>query len=151
MMPSESFRELTVWGVGLATSFGIWCALARNKRKIRREAFAPGEQIHPIADRRCVVRALAPSPSLLCGTRCRRVRLAEIREIRAHQPHIGRHAITESRVRDQRENHVHHVVGEAAAVEGGKAEGGGRVQFVRQDRWAEAREELRSVGRWVGR
>ena len=30
---------------------------------------APGEQIHPIADRRCVVRALTPSLSLLCGTR----------------------------------------------------------------------------------
>ena len=120
-------------------------------RKIRREAFTPGEQIHPIADRRCVVRALTPSPSLLRGTRRRNVRLAEIGKIRAHQPHIGHHPIAESRVRDQRENHVHHVVAEAAAVEGGKAEGGGRVQFVRQDRWAEAREELRSVGGWVGR
>ena len=74
------------------------------------------------------------------------MRLAEIGKIRAHQPLIGRHPIAESRVRDQRENHVHHVVGEAAAVEGGKGEGGGRVQFVRKDRWAEAREELRSVG-----
>ena len=108
-------------------------------------------EIHPIVDRRCVVRALTPSPSLLCGTRRRRVRLAEIGKIRAHQPHIGRHPIAEGRVRDQRENHVHHVVAEAAAVEGGKAERGGRVQFIRQDRWAEAREELRSVGGWVGR
>ena len=83
---------------------------------------AAGEQIHPIADRRCVVRALTPSPSLLRGTRRRRVRLAEIGKIRAHQPHIGRHPIAEGRVRDQRENHVHHVVAEAAAVEGGKAE-----------------------------
>jgi len=91
-------------------------------RKIRREAFAPGEQIHPIADRRCVVRALTPSLSLLCGTRGRRVRLAEIRKIRARQAYIGRHPIAESSVRDQGENHVHHVVAEAAAVEGGKAE-----------------------------
>ena len=83
---------------------------------------AAGEQIHPIADRHCVVRALTPSPSLLCGTRRRRVRLAEIGKIRAHQLHIGRHPIAEGRVRDQRENHVHHVVAEAAAVEGGKAE-----------------------------
>ena len=29
-------------------------------RKIRSEAFAPGEQIHPISDRRCVVGALTP-------------------------------------------------------------------------------------------
>ena len=63
-----------------------------------------------------------PAPSLLCGTRRRRMRLAEIRKIWAHQPNIGRHPIAESRVRDQRENHVHHVVAEAAAVEGGKAE-----------------------------
>jgi hypothetical protein len=102
--------------------------------QIRREAFAPGdgdggdslratgEQIHPIADRRCVVRALTPSPSLLRGTRRRNVRLAEIGKIRAHQPHIGRHPIAEGRVRGQRENHVHHVVAEAAAVEGGEAE-----------------------------
>src|SRR5580700_11307256 len=73
-------------------------------------------------DRRCVVRALTPSPSLLCGTRRRRVRLAEIGKIRTHQLHIGRHPIAEGRVRYQRENHVHHVVAEAAAVEGGKAE-----------------------------
>jgi hypothetical protein len=71
---------------------------------------------------RCVVRALTPSPSLLGGTRRRNVRLAEIGKIRAHQPHIGRHPIAEGRVRGQRENHVHHVVAEAAAVEGGKAE-----------------------------
>ena len=83
---------------------------------------AAGKQIHPIADRRCVVRALTPSPSLLRGTRRRNVRLAEIGKIRAHQPHIGRHPIAEGRVRGQRENHVHHVVAEAAAVEGGKAE-----------------------------
>ena len=83
---------------------------------------AAGEQIHPIADRRCVVRALTPSPSLLRGTRRRNVRLAEIGKIRAHQPHIGRHPIAEGRIRDQRENHVHHVVAETAAVEGGKAE-----------------------------
>ena len=83
---------------------------------------AAGEQIHPIADRRCVVRALTPSPSLLRGTRRRNVRLAEIGKIRAHQPHIGRHPIAEGRVRGQRENHVHRVVAEAAAVEGGKAE-----------------------------
>lgn len=70
----------------------------------------------------CVVRALTPSPSLLRGTRRRNVRLAEIGKIRAHQPHIGRHPIAEGRVRGQRENHVHHVVAEAAAVEGGKAE-----------------------------
>jgi hypothetical protein len=63
-----------------------------------------------------------PPPSLLCGTRRRRVRLAEIGKVRAHQPHIGRHPIAEGRVRDQRENHVHHVVAEAAAVEGGEAE-----------------------------
>src|SRR4029077_5927320 len=63
-----------------------------------------------------------PSPSLLCGPRRRRVRLAEIGKIRAHQLHIGRHPIAEGRVRDQRENHIHHVVAEAAAVEGGKAE-----------------------------
>ena len=60
--------------------------------------------------------------SLLRGTRGRRMRLAEIGKIRAHQPHIGRHPIAEGRVRGQRENHVHHVVAEAAAVEGGKAE-----------------------------
>ena len=60
--------------------------------------------------------------SLLRGTRRRSMRLAEIGKIRAHQPHIGRHPIAEGRVRDQRENHVHHVVAEAAAVEGGKAE-----------------------------
>jgi integrase/recombinase XerD len=71
---------------------------------------------------RDVVRALTPSPSMLCGTRRRRVRLAEIGKIRSHQPHIGRHPIAEGRVRDQRENHVHHVVAEAAAVEGGKGE-----------------------------
>ena len=75
-----------------------------------------------IADRRCVVRALTPSPSLLRGTRRRNVRLAEIGKIRAHEPHIGRHPIAEGRVRGQRENHVHRVVAEAAAVEGGKAE-----------------------------
>src|SRR4029077_13062736 len=103
------------------------------------------------ADRRCVVRALTPSPSLLRGTRRRNVRLAEIRKIRAHQPLIGRHPIAEGRVRGQRENHVHHVVAEAAAVEGGKGKCGGRVQFVSKDAWAEAREELRSVGGWVGR
>src|SRR5438876_368825 len=62
------------------------------------------------------------SPSLLRGTRRRNVRLAEIGKIRAHQPHIGRHPIAEGRVRGQRENHVHRVVAEAAAVEGGKAE-----------------------------
>ncbi len=102
--------------------------------QILREAFAPatgdsgdslravGEQIHPIADRRCVVRAPTPSPSLLRGTRRRSVRLAEIGKILAHQPHIGRHPIAEGRVRNQRENHVHHVVAEAAAVEAGKAE-----------------------------
>jgi len=83
---------------------------------------AAGQQIHPIAGRRCVFRALTRSPSLLRGTRRGRVRLAEIGKIRAHQPHIGRHPIAEGRVRDQRENHVHHVVAEAAAVEGGKAE-----------------------------
>ena len=60
--------------------------------------------------------------SLLRGTRGRRMRLAEIGKIRAHQPHIGRHPIAEGRVRGQRENHVHHVVAEAATVEGGKAE-----------------------------
>lgn len=70
----------------------------------------------------CVVRALTPSPSLLRGTRRRNVRLAEIGKIRAHQPHIGRHPIAEGRVRGQRENNVHHVVAEAAAVESGKAE-----------------------------
>ena len=102
--------------------------------QLRREAFAQatetaeiricaaGEQIHPIADRRCAVLALTASPSLLCGTRRRNVRLAEIRKIRADQPHIGRHPIGEGRVGGQRENHVHHVVAEAAAVEGGKAE-----------------------------
>jgi len=63
---------------------------------------AAGEQIHPIADRRCVVLALTPSPSLLSGTRRRSVRLAEIGKIRAHQPHIGCHPIAERRVRDQR-------------------------------------------------
>jgi hypothetical protein len=63
-----------------------------------------------------------PSPSLLRGTRRRNVRLAEIGKIRAHQPRIGRHPIAEGRVRGQRENHVHRVVAEAAAVEGGKAE-----------------------------
>jgi hypothetical protein len=63
-----------------------------------------------------------PSPSLLRGTRRRNVRLAEIGKIRPHQPHIGRHPIAEGRVRGQRENHVHRVVAEAAAVEGGKAE-----------------------------
>jgi hypothetical protein len=83
---------------------------------------AIGEQIHSIAGRRCVVRALTPSASLLRGTRRGRVRLAEIGKIRAHQPHIGRHPVAEGRVRDQRENHVHHVVAEATAVEGGKAE-----------------------------
>jgi hypothetical protein len=41
----------------------------------------------------------SPSPSLLRGTRCRSVRLAEIGKIRAHQPHIGRHPIGEGRVR----------------------------------------------------
>ena len=76
----------------------------------------------PIAGRRCVVRALTPSPSLLRGTRRRSVRLAEIGKIRAHQPRIGGHPIAEGRVRDQGENHVHYVVAEAAAVEGGKAE-----------------------------
>ena len=60
--------------------------------------------------------------SLLRGTRRRSMRLAEIGKIRAHQPLIGRHPIAEGRVRGQRENHVHHVVAEAAAVEGGKAE-----------------------------
>ena len=120
-------------------------------RKIRSEAFAPGEQIHPIAARRCVVRALTPWPSLLRGVCRSGVRLAEIGKIRAHQPLIGRYAIAEGRVRGQRENHVHHVVAEAAAVEGGKGERGGRVQFVWKDAWAEAREELRSVGGWVGR
>jgi hypothetical protein len=79
-------------------------------------------QILRIGDRRCVVRALNPWPSLPRGTRRRRVRLAEIGEIRAHQVRIGRHSIAECRVRDQRENHVHHVVAEAAAVEGGNAE-----------------------------
>ena len=67
------------------------------------------------------IATLTPSPSLLCGARRRGVRLAEIGKIRAHEPHIGRHPIAEGRVRDQRENHVHHVVAEAAAVEGGKA------------------------------
>ena len=66
--------------------------------------------------------ALTPSPSLLRGTRRRNVLLAEIGKIRAHQPHIGRYPIAEGRVRGQRENHVHRVVAEAAAVEGGKAE-----------------------------
>jgi hypothetical protein len=83
---------------------------------------AAGELIHSIADRRCVVRVLTPSPSLLCGTRRRRVRLAEIGKIRAYQTRIRRHPIAEGRVRDQRENHVHHIVAEAAAVEAGKAE-----------------------------
>ena len=90
----------------------------REERRRVRAYYLP----HPIADRRCVVRALTPSPSLLRGTRRRNVRLAEIGKIRAHQPHIGRHPIAEGRVRGQRENHVHHVVAEAAAVEGGKAE-----------------------------
>ena len=60
--------------------------------------------------------ALTPSPSLLRGTRRGRVRLAEIGKVRARQPHIGRHSIAKGRVRDQRENHIHHVVAEAAAV-----------------------------------
>ena len=60
--------------------------------------------------------------SQLRGTRGRIMRLAEIGKIRARQPHIGRHPIAEGRVRDQRENHVHHVIAEAAAVETGKAE-----------------------------
>src|ERR1700684_762942 len=81
-----------------------------------------GEQIHPIANRRYVIRALTCSPSLLRGTRRRIVWLAEIRKIRAHQPRIGRHPIAEGRVRGQRQNHVHHVVAEAAAVKRGKAE-----------------------------
>jgi len=72
----------------------------------------------PIAD----VDERTPSPSLLRGIRRRNVRLAEIGKIRAHQPRIGRHPIAEGRVRGQRENHVHRVVAEAAAVEGGKAE-----------------------------
>ena len=72
----------------------------------------------PIAD----IDERTPSPSLLRGTRRRNVRLAEIGKIRAHQPHIGRHPIAEGRVRGQRENHVHRVVAEAAAVESGKAE-----------------------------
>ena len=66
--------------------------------------------------------ALTPSPSLLRGTRRRSVGLAEIGKIRAHQPHIGCHPIAEGRVRGQRKNHIHHVVAEATAVEGGKAE-----------------------------
>jgi hypothetical protein len=67
-------------------------------------------------------RALTPWSSLLRGVCRSGVRLAEIGKIRAHQPLIGRHPIAEGRVRGQRENHVHHVVAEAAAVEGGKAE-----------------------------
>ena len=65
---------------------------------------------------------MSPSPLPLRGARRRIVRLAEIGKIRAHQLHVGRHPIAEGRVRGQRENHVHHVVTEAAAVEGGKAE-----------------------------
>ena len=68
------------------------------------------------------VAAVSSVRSLLRGTRRRRVRLAEIGKIRAHQSHIRRHPIAEGRVRDQRENHVHHVIAEAAAVETGKAE-----------------------------
>ena len=89
--------------------------------------------------------------SLLRGTRRRRVRLAEIRKVCAHQPHIGRHPIAEGRVRPQRENHVHHVIAAGRGRRNGKAQRGGRVQFIRQDSWAEAREKLRSVGGRVGR
>ena len=66
--------------------------------------------------------SLTPWPSLLRRVCRSGVRLAEIGKIRAHQPLVGRHPIAEGRVRNQRENHVHHVVAEAAAVEGGKAE-----------------------------
>lgn len=66
--------------------------------------------------------SLTPWPSLLRRVCRSGVRLAEIGKIRAHQPLVGRHSIAEGRVRNQRENHVHHVVAEAAAVEGGKAE-----------------------------
>ena len=82
----------------------VFKVLIREIGKDGKAHRAAGEQIHPIADRRCVVRALTPSPSLLRGTRRRNVRLAEIGKIRAHQPHIGRHPIAEGRVRSQREN-----------------------------------------------
>jgi hypothetical protein len=60
--------------------------------KIRSEAFAPGEQIHPIADRRWVVRALTPWPLFLRGVCRSAMRLAEIGKIRAHQPLVLRRA-----------------------------------------------------------
>jgi hypothetical protein len=131
--------------------------------QIRREAFAPATETAEIrsalpASKSIQLQIAAvssvrslPWPSLLRGVCRSGVRLAEIGKIRAHQPLIGRHPIAEGRVRGQRQNHVHHVVAEAAAVEGGKGECGGRVQFVWKDAWAEAREELRSVGGWVGR
>jgi hypothetical protein len=49
---------------------------------------------------RSILRALTLSPSLLRGTRRRRMRFAEIGKIWAHQPHVGSDPIAEGRVRD---------------------------------------------------
>src|ERR1700747_1715152 len=116
--------------MGPLDSLRVWnlvCSLSEKLRWLRSYAEDPPRSLrarraNPSNCRSPLCRALTPWPSMLRGVCRSGVRLAEIRKIRAHQPLIGRHPIAEGRVRGQRENHVHHVVAEAAAVEGGEAE-----------------------------